>query len=78
MIVETIKKLCGGNNSYDSTKVMCNPHGEMTATIRTNKQEIANSNEKLQLFGYTFGKWLIKKTNVYFMIGLYNAIKEGF
>lgn len=76
-IKDMYDKQCGGNNSYDSTKIGCNPHGELTVTIRTNQQEISNSNEKLELMGYMFGKWIVKRCSDYFCIGLNKALKEG-
>jgi hypothetical protein len=76
-IKQTIVKLCGGSNSYISTKVGCKSSGELTSTIRTNIQEIANSNEKIELMGYMFGKWIIKNTSVFFSNGLFKALKEG-
>lgn len=77
IIRETVIKLCGGSNSYDSTKLGCDSHGELTVTIRTNRQEIANGNSALEQYGYIFGKWIIKRSNMYFCIGLYKALKEG-
>jgi len=76
-LFEKVRKLCGGTNSYQSIKVGCKPDGEMTVTIRTNKQEIANGGEKLETFGYMFGKWLINQRSIYFCNGLFKALKEG-
>jgi hypothetical protein len=75
-IKKMYEKQCGGNNSYDSTKIGNKSDGEMTATIRTNIQEIANSNEKLEMFGYMFGKWLTKRSSIYFLTGLSKALME--
>jgi len=75
-IKEKIIKACGGNNSFVSIKVGCKPDGELTTTIRINKQELANSNEKLELLGYMFAKWIIKNTSVFFVIGMFKAFKE--
>jgi len=72
-----VTKYCGGSNSYESTKLGCEAHGELTATIRTNKQEISNGNQNIEQYGYMFGKWIIKKTCTNFCIGLYKALKEG-
>jgi hypothetical protein len=76
-LVEKIVKLCGGINSYVSIKLGCKSDGEMTITIRTNYQEIANENNKQELFGYMLGKWLMKNTSVFFCNGLFKCLKEG-
>lgn len=76
-IYEIMQKLCGGSNNYTSMKIACKPDGELTITIRTNKQEIINGNEKVELGGYMFGKWLMKQTNVFFVNGMFKALKEG-
>jgi len=76
MLKEKIIAFCGGQNKYESIKVGINSHAELTATIRTNIQDIANSNEKLEMFGYMFGKWLTKRSSIYFLTGLSKALME--
>jgi hypothetical protein len=76
-IVEWIAARCGGSNSYESIKVGCKSNAEATVTIRTNTQEIANSNDKQEMFGYMLGKWIVKRSSAYFCKGLYVALKEG-
>lgn len=73
-MLKKIIAFCGGQNKYESIKVGANSHAELTATIRTNIQEIANSNEKLEMFGYMYGKWLTKRSSTYFLTGLYKAL----
>lgn len=68
---------CGGNNSYKTIKLGCSSHAEMTVTVRTNIQEIVNSNEKLDMLGYMFGKWIKKNADDYFLSGLFKALSEG-
>ena len=70
------EKQCGGDNSYDSAKLGCTAHGELTVTIRTNKQDISHGNSALETYGYMFGKWIVKRSSEYFCIGLYRALRE--
>jgi len=72
-----IQKECGGTNSYQNIRVDCGPNSEMTTSIRTNIQEIANSNSKIEMLGNMYGKWLLKKTSAYFLNGLYKVLREG-
>jgi hypothetical protein len=73
-MLKKIIAFCGGQNKYETTKVGANAHAEMTATIRTNIQGIANSNPALEQYGYMFGQWLIKRSSEYFLTGLYDAL----
>ena len=73
-MLKKIIAFCGGQNKYESIKIGCNAHAEMTATIRTNLQDISNGNPAIEQFGYMFGQWLIKRSSEYFLIGLYNAL----
>jgi hypothetical protein len=75
-MINKIKKLCGGANTYVSIRVQSNSDGEMTTTIRKNYQEIANGNSTMEQYGYMFGKWLMNKTSVYFVNGVFKAFKE--
>lgn len=69
---------CGGSNSYKSIKVGVASHGEMTTTLRTNIQEIANGNGQLDQYGYMWGKWIKKNADSYFLSGLFKALTEGY
>mgnify|MGYP000971279919 CR=1 FL=1 len=68
---------CGGSNSYTSIKTGVASHGEMTTTVRTNLQEIANGNGTLDQYGYMWGKWIKKNADSYFLSGLFKALAEG-
>lgn len=67
---------CGESNSYKSIKVGVASHGEMTTTVRTNMQEIANGNGQLDQYGYMFGKWIKKNADSYFLSGLFKALSK--
>lgn len=73
-MLKKIIAFCGGQNKYETTKVGANAHAELTATIRTNLQDISNGNPTLEQYGYLFGQWLIKRSSEYFLIGLYDAL----
>lgn len=75
-MLKKIIAFCGGQNKYETTKVGANSNAELTATIRTNIQGIANGNEKLEMFGYMFGQWLTKRSSIYFLTGLSKALME--
>ena len=75
-IKETIIKFCGGNNSYTSIKAGVRSNAEMTVTVRTNIQEIANGNGQLDQYGYMFGKWIKKNADSYFLSGLFKALSD--
>lgn len=71
------KYQCGGSNKYKTIKTGVASHAEMTATVRTNIQEIANGNGQLDQYGYMFGKWIKKNADSYFLSGLFKALSEG-